>query len=424
MLPLGVFPVAQIEQEQNSVTQVIQLVSLLEFLLSFVNPNLLGKDGKPATVGERVDAHRAFFANPPDVFFGIGVRNNIVHAKSTDVTEAEIKRAVSHLFRAVREISNHPNTQSSIPAAIRQQIFAVSEQAANAPTRAVTTSQLPPTPPTPNFSQLNQAKTAATSSTPLAATTPVNTPPSFTTKVTPRPTMTTTTNPESGISTRTIRNIAVFLALLAGGLFLAKPAWNLTKEGIYGSEENTKITRAQAETALKTLQKSYGNKPLFAAKVIEAQTAWRDAEIAFNQGKFKEAEPIYRRVLAVSDELALKETERKDAQQFFDEMKKARDAANAAQAPQFATPQWQDAENLRRLAETASKNGDSATAKQNALQAQQKYEEAKTAADAVPKPEPSPTPQTPPNVTPTNPGSGSSGNEEPRTRPRPDLDQV
>lgn len=411
MLPLGVFPVAQIEQEKNPVTQVIQLVSLLEFLLSFINPNLLGKDGKPATVGERVDGNRALFSNPPDVFFGIGVRNNIVHAKSSDVTEVEIKRAISHLLKGVREIANHPSVQASIPVATRQEIFSTpADQAANAPTKAVTTSQLPPTPPPPNFGQLGRAGQAApTSSMPLNATTPVNAPPSFTTKVTPRPTM-TTTNTESSIPTRTIRNIAIFIAILAAGLFLAKPAWNLTKERIYGSEEDTKITRTQAETTLKTIQRSYGNKPLFAAKVIEAQTAWRDAEIAFNQGKFKEAEPLYRRLLAVGDELALKETERKDAQQFFDEMKKARDAANTSQAPQYATAPWQEAENFRRLAETASKNGDTATAKQNALLAQQKYEEAKTAADAVPKPEPSPTP---------TPNPASPPNEEPRVRPRP-----
>ncbi len=414
MLPLGVFPVAQIEQEKNPVTQVIQLVSLLEFLLSFVNPNLLGKDGKPATVGERVDGNRALFSNPPDVFFGIGVRNNIVHAKSSDVTEVEIKRAISHLLKAVREIGHHPSAQASIPVATRQEIFSTpADQAVNAPTKAVTTSQLPPTPPAPHFGQLGRSGQAApTSSMPLGSTTPVGASPSFTTKVTPRPTM-TTTNTESSIPTRTIRNIAIFIAILAAGLFLAKPAWNLTKERIYGSEEDTKITRTQAETALKTIQRSYGNKPLFAAKVIEAQTAWRDAEIAFNQGKFKEAEPLYRRLLAVGDELALKETERKDAQQYFDEMKKARDAANTAQAPQYAAAQWQEAENFRRLAETASKNGDTATAKQNALQAQQKYEEAKTAADAVPKPEPSPTPPT------TVPPSSSPSAEEPRVRPRP-----
>lgn len=427
MLPLGVFPVTQIEQEKNPVTQVIQLVSLLEYLLGFVNPNLLGKDGKPATVGERVDANRALFANPPDVFFGIGVRNNIVHAKSTDVTEPEIKRAVVHLLRAVREVASHSAAQGRIPAAVRQEIFSVTaNQAADAPTRAVTTSQLPPTPPAPNFSQFGQTERAVpTSSTPLAATTPVNASPSFTTKVTPRPTMTTppTQNADNRVSTKTIRNIAILVAVLAAGLFLAKPAWNLTKEKIYGSEEDTKITRTQAEAALKTIQRSYGKNPLFAAKIIEAQTAWRDAEIAFNQGKFKEAEPIYRRVLAVSDELALKETERKDAQQFFDEMKKARDAAVASQAPQYASGPWQEAENLRRLADTASKNGDSATAKQNALQAQQKYEEAKMAADTVPKPEPSPTPQTSPSAAPTPSSSGASG-EDSRARPRPEFDEV
>ncbi len=410
MLPPGVYSVTQIEQEKNPVSQVIQLVSLLEFLLNFVSPTQLGKDGKPATVGERVDANRALFANPPDVFFGIGVRNNIVHAKATDVTEAEIKRAVSHLFKAVKELRNHSN----VPQSVRLEAFATPAEIVSAPTRAVTTSQLPPAPPKPNFSSADQS--APTSSMPLTPTAAVNPSPSYTTKVTPRPTM-TPQQPEHKISTNTIRNIAIFVTLLAAVLFLAKPVWHLSKEKLYGSEEETRITRTQAETALKTIQKSYGNKPLFASKVIEAQTAWRDAEIAFNQGKFKEAEPIYRRLLAVGDELALKETERKDVQTFLDEMNKSREAARTAQAPQYATATWQEAENLKRAAETASKNADLPTAKQNALQAQQKYEEAKTAADATPKPEPSPTP-----VSVTPPPNQTSGNEEPRVRPRPDSE--
>lgn len=405
MLPPGVYPVSQIEQEPKPVSQVIQLVSLLEYLLNFVSPNQIGKDGKPATVGERVDANRALFASPPDVFFGIGVRNNIVHAKASDVTEAEIKRAVSHLFKAVKEIRNHPN----VPQSARLETFASPAEIASAPTRAVTTSQLPPAPPAPNFSTATQS--APTSSMPLSPTAAVNSSPSYTTKVTPRPTMT----PEHKVPTNTIRNVAITVAVLATVLFLAKPVWYLGKEKLYGSEENTRITRTQAETALKTIQKSYGNKPLFAAKVIEAQTTWRDAEIAFNQGKFKEAEPIYRRLLAVGDELALKDTERKDVQSFLDEMNKTREAARVAQAPQYATSTWQEAENLKREAETASKNGDLPTAKQSALQAQQKYDEAKIAADATPKPEPSPTPQTPPGAPP--------GNEEPRVRPRPDSDE-
>lgn len=410
MLPPGVYSVTQIEQEKNPVSQIIQLVSLLEFLLNFVSPNQTGKDGKPATVGERVDANRALFANPPDVFFGIGVRNNIVHAKASDVTETEIKRAVGHLLKAVKELRNHPN----VPQSVRLEVFATPTEIVSAPTRAVTTSQLPPAPPKPNFS--SAAQSAPTNSMPLTPTAAVNSLPSYTTKVTPRPTMTPQQPDEHKVSTNTIRNLAIFVALLAAVLFLAKPVWHLSKEKLYGSEEETRITRTQAETALKTIQKSYGNKPLFAAKVIEAQTAWRDAEIALNQGKFKEAEPLYRRLLAVGDELALKETERKDVQAFLDEMNKAREAARTAQAPQYATATWQEAENLKRAAETASKNADLPTAKQNALQAQQKFEEAKLAADATPKPEPSPTPVsvTPPNQAP--------GNEEQRVRPRPDSE--
>lgn len=412
MLPPGVYSVTQIEQEQNPVSQVIQLVSLLEFLLNFVSPNQTGKDGKPATVGERVDANRALFANPPDVFFGIGVRNNIVHAKATDVTEAEIKRAISHLLNAVKGLRNHPN----VPQSVRLAAFATPTEIVSAPTRAVTTSQLPPAPPKPNFSSA-AVSSAPTSSTPLTPTAAVN--PSYTTKVTPRQTMTPQQS-EHKVPTNTIRNVAIFVTLLAAVLFLARPVWHLSKEKLYGSEEETRITRIQAETALKTIQKSYGNKPLFAAKVIEAQTAWRDAEIAFNQGKFKEAEPLYRRLLAVGDELALKDNERKDMQSFLDEMNKSREAARTAQAPQYATATWQEAENLKRAAETASKNGDLPTAKQTALQAQQKYDEAKIAADATPKPEPSPTPA---SVTPpSNPASGqASGNEE-RVRPRPDSE--
>lgn len=413
MLPLGVYPLAQIEQEPKPVNQIIQLVSLLEYLLSFVSPNLLGKDGKPATVGERVDAHRALFANPPDVFFGIGVRNNLVHARSSDVTEVEIKRAVSHLSKAVREISSHQN----VPAVIRQELFVVSTvEIANAPTRAVTTTQLPPTPPPPNFGQFGQAgQTVPIGSTPLPPTSPqaaqTAASPSFTTKVTPRSTM-TNTPPESGVSTGTIRNIAIAIAVLAAVLFLAKPVWNFGKERLYGSEENTKITRTQAETALKTIR-SHNKKPGFAAKIVEADGVWREAELAFNQGKFKDAEQLYRRLLSIDSELLLKDSERKDAQTFFDEMNKSREAARVAQAAQYATTQWQEAEGLKRAADTASKNGDSATAKQNAQQAQQKYDEAKAAAEAAPKPEPSPTPAT---------ATPPTGAEDQRIRPRPDSE--
>jgi hypothetical protein len=400
MLPLGVNSVAQIEQEKNPATQVIQLVSLLEHLLSFVSPGLIGKDGKRASAGELVSANRALFANPPDVFFGIGVRNNLVHAKATDATEAEIRRAVSHLIKAANDIRAH----ASIPANVRQEVFAVSlAQAPTAdlqgPTKPVTTSPLPPAPPTPSFKPINQ--TSPTNSPPgqptLPVTTPGTGPTSYTTKVSPKQTSSehATMTAEPSISTGQIRNAAIVIAILAVAVFFAKPVWQFGKEKLYGSEANTQVTRAQAEAALKRIQ-TFDKRQGFAARVTEAQAAWRDAEISFKQGTFKEAEVGYRRVLQVWDELAVKENERKEVQQFFDEMNKVRETARVAQAPQYAAGLWQEAETSRRAADAAFRTGDLAAAKQTALQAQQKFEEAKSAADAVPKPSPTPAPTTEP----------------------------
>ncbi len=398
MLPLGVNPMTQIEQEKNPATQVIQLVSLLEYLLGFVSPGLIGKDGKPASVGELVNANRGLFANSPDVFFGIGVRNNLVHAKATDATETEIRRAVSHLIKAANDLRPH----ASIPANVRQQVFAVSPaQAATVdlqgPTKPVTTSPLPPAPSTPNFRPINQ--TAPNNSTPVQVTTPVTGPTSYTTKVSPKPTTPEHAimpdpkimNAEPSISTRQIRNAAIVIAILALAVFFAKPVWQFSKERFYGSEANTQVTRTQAEAALKRIQ-TFDKRQGFAAKVTEAQAAWRDSEIAFKQERFKDAEAGYRRVLLVWDELAVKENERKEVQQFFDEMNKVRETARVAQAPQYAAALWQEAETIRRTADAAFKTGDLAAAKSTALQAQQKFEEAKSAADVVPKPSPTPAP--------------------------------
>jgi len=426
MLPLGVYPLTRIEQEKNPATQVIQLVSLLEFLLGFVSPGLMGKDGRPATVGERVDVNRTLFSHPPDVFFGIGVRNNIVHAKATDATEVEIRRAVSHLFNAIGEIRTHVN----IPQDVRQEIFAAAPKSiSDAPTKPVTTLPLPPA---PQFAPIYQAgETTSVASAPLPPasplTTPINPATSYTTKVSPKstipqptspqpatmPTTMPTINAEPSISTRQIRNAAIFITVLAAAVFLAKPVWQFGKERLYGSETDTQITRGQAESALNRVQTLGKRQGSYAAKITEAQAAWRDADIAFKQQKFKDAETGYRRVLQISDELAVKDNERKEAQQFFDEMNKAREAARVAQAQQYAAAAWQDAENLRRSADAALKTGDTATAKQTSLQAQQKYEEAKSAADATPKPALVPTP------TPASADPPSSG-EAPRVRPRPE----
>ncbi|MEO6727161.1 MAG: hypothetical protein ABIP14_17875, partial [Blastocatellia bacterium] len=121
---------------------------MLEYLLSFVSPGLVGKDNRPATVGEYVDANRGFFSNPANVFFGIGVRNNLIHAKATDATEEEIQRAAGYLFQAILEVRD----RARIPAEVGQEVFAISP---DAPTRPVTTSPLHAAPPSPTFAPIS-----------------------------------------------------------------------------------------------------------------------------------------------------------------------------------------------------------------------------------------------------------------------------
>ncbi len=419
MLPLGVCPVTQIEQEKNPATQVAQLISLLEYLLGFVSPSLVGKDNRPATVGEYVDVNRSLFATPANVFFGIGVRNNLIHAKATDATEEEIRRAADYLFQAIREVRNH----ARIPAEVEQEIFAISP---DAPTKPVTTSPLPAVPLTPKFTPINQigqigqagqiGQTKPATSIPLQPTAPVTapitSPTSYTTRVSakqltsapvapaqPLPQKTNMTA-ESSISTRQIRNAAIAIAFIAAIVFLAKPVWQLSKEKLYGSEADTQVTRAQAEAARKGIIQVSGKRQGLGAKVAEAEAAWRDAEIAFKQQRFKDAEAGYRHVLQIGDELAVKENERKEVEQVFAEMNKTREAARLAQAPQYAATLWQEADNIRRNADAAFRTGDLMTAKQAAVQAQQKYDEAKAVADAAPKPVSTPSPTPTPAVTP------------------------
>src|SRR5262249_5084188 len=146
---------------------------------------LTGKDGRPATVGECVDANRGIFSTPANVFFGIGVRNNIVHAKATDATEEEIRRAAGYLFQAISDVRAH----TGIPAEARQEVFAVSP---DAPTKPVTTSPRLSVPSAPKFTPINQAgQTMPATPAPLQPTapltTPVTSPTSYTTRVSAKP---------------------------------------------------------------------------------------------------------------------------------------------------------------------------------------------------------------------------------------------
>ena len=121
MLPPGIHPIAEIEQEHSPENQVTKLVSLLMYLLTKINPNVTSQDGQTVKTRERIEANTHLFTSVPDILLAIRVRNTIIHPEDRDTppTAAEINRAAKHLMNAVNEIRDHYR----IPEEIRGEVF-------------------------------------------------------------------------------------------------------------------------------------------------------------------------------------------------------------------------------------------------------------------------------------------------------------
>jgi len=385
MLPQGIYPISKIEQEYAADTQVTKLVSLLGYLLSLINPDVTPKDGKNVGFGERVNANRHLFTNVPDVFFAIGVRNCIVHPENCEkpYTEAEVKRAAKHLRNAIYEIRDHRR----IPADVKRDVF---QPAAPSAARNYQKG------PSPNFPPKKRAK-------PL--------------KVRPQPKPVLARPARWLLSLRPRRPGRWVAALVVGALLsvYGKTIWQFGQEKFFGTRPDATIRRKEADAAIKRIQQ-FDKRQGFAAKVAEAQASWREAEIAFQQQRFKDAEQGYRRVSQIWDELVVRQNDRNEAQKLLAEIQNDRAGARNAQAPQVASQPWREAEQARLAARTALTNGNFAEAKQLALKAKQKYEEATgLAPSSTPTPEGAigaPTPHLEPRPAPGGP---------PTTAERPPL---
>src|SRR5262245_18136640 len=346
MLPQGIYPISKIEQEYAADTQVTKLVSLLGYLLSLINPNVTPKDGKNVGFGERVNANRQLFTNAPDIFFAIGVRNCIVHPENCEKphTEAEIKRAAKHLRNAIYEIRDHHR----IPADVKRDVFRPAGPRAAAPNYQ--------TAPSPNFPPIKRAK-------PL--------------KVRPEPKPVVTRSARWLLSLRP-RHPGRWVAVLVVGALLSvygKTIWQFGQEKFFGTRPDATVRRQEADAAIKRMQQ-FDKRQGFAAKVAEALAAWREAEIAFHQQRFNDAEQGYQRVSQTWDELVVRQNDRNEAQKLLAEIQSDRANARNAQAPQVAPQLWREAEQARLAAHTALTNGTFAEARQLAPKAKQKYQEA------------------------------------------------
>jgi TonB family protein len=386
MLPQGIYSLSKIEQESAPDNQVTKLVSLLGYLLNLINPNVAPKDGKNVGFGERVNANSHLFTNVSDIFFAIGVRNCVVHPENCQKppTDAEIKRAVKHLRNAIYEIRDHYR----IPAEVNRDVFQSAAPRAAAPNYQ--------TAPSPNFPPINQAK-------------PLDIQPE------PKP---FAAQSAGWLSSLRPRRPGRWVALLVVGAILlvyGKAIWQFGQEKLFGSKPAAIVRRKEAEAAIKRMQQ-FDKRHGFAAKGAEAQAAWREAEIAFQQQRFKDAEQGYQRVSQIWDELVVRQNDRNEAQKLLAEIQNDRAAARNAQASQVAPQLWQEAEQSRLAARDAISNGNFAEAKQMALQAKRKYEEAIGMVQSpTPTPESAiatPTPYVDPPPTPDN---------QPPTSERPTL---
>lgn len=164
----------------------------------------------------------------------------------------------------------------------------------------------------------------------------------------------------------------VVVALLS---VYGKTIWQFGQEKFFGTGPDASIRRKEADAAINRIQQ-FDKRQGFAAKVVEAHTAWREAEIAFHQQRFNDADQGYQRVSQIWDELVVRQNDRNEAQKLLAESQSARAKARNVQAPQVAPQLWREAEQSRLAALTSLANGNFAEAKQLALKAKQKYEEA------------------------------------------------
>jgi hypothetical protein len=353
-LPQGIYPISKIEQEYAADTQVTKLVSLLGYLLSLINPNVTPKDGKNVGFGERVNANRRLFTNVPDIFFAIGVRNCLVHPENCEKphTEAEIKRAAKHLRNAIYEIRDH----NRIPVDVKRDVFQ---------------------PAAPRAAARNYQKKPSPNSPPRKKAKSLN--------VRPEPEPVVARSARWLPSLRPRRPGRWVAALVIGALLsvYGKTIWQFGQEQFFGTRPDATIRRKEADAAIKRMQQ-FDKRQGFAAKVAEAQAAWREAEIAFHQQRSKDAEQGYQRVSQIWDELVVRQSDRNEAQKLLAEIQSNRADARKARAPLVAPQLWQEAEQASLAARTALTNGNFAEARRLALKAKQKYEEATMSVPKIP----------------------------------------
>ncbi|MEP7341945.1 MAG: energy transducer TonB [Acidobacteriota bacterium] len=358
--------IPQIQHERHAGSKLMHLTTLLEYLLKLYNPNVAAADvGKDPKVGERVIACQEVFSNFKKVLTALRVRNSFAHVmEDAEYTERDHRNAVDCLIDAIGDICRQPAIPRDVVAAIYRDPDADfhARQEAEDRARQEQKAQIE----REKRVQEEQARKLRAEQERLEEGR--------------RGHARRETELQRKSANRVsiiygLRGALVLTVLAAVGYFL----WPQVETWIKGDRQTASVVRTQAELALKNVrlrkkQTEYGT------FILQADAAWRDGEIEFKKGNFKQAEEKYRQVLSLWDGVNARMAETQSFEELQTEMNAMRAAAQKAQAPQKAADQWNQAEELRRNAIAARKNGNLQDAKNLILQARQQYEIAQASA--------------------------------------------
>ncbi|HMX29388.1 MAG TPA: energy transducer TonB [Blastocatellia bacterium] len=370
MLPPNFLTIPQIQHERHAGSKLMHLTTLLEYLLKLYNPHVAAADvGKDPKVGERVIACQQVLGDFKNVLWALKVRNAFAHAlEGVSYTEREQQNAVNYLIEAIGDMCK----QQVIPRALVAAIYSDPDASFHAKQAAEDQRRKEEQARIEREKRVHEehARKLRAEQERLEEGKRQH------------------ARRETEIERKAANRVSIIAGLrtvallgMAGvGVYFG---WPRAQEWIYGSKPTASVVRTQAELALKKValkkkQTEYGT------FVIQANAAWRDAEIEFKKGNYKAAEEKYRQVLSLWDGVNARMAETQSFEELQAEANTLRAAAQKAQAREKAAAQWNQAEELRRNAINARRNGNLEEAKNLILQAQQQYEIAQATAMTPP----------------------------------------
>lgn len=370
MLPPNLLTIPQIQHERYASSKLMYLTTLLEYLLKLYNPNVTAaEEGKEPKVGERVIACQEVFSNFKKVLTALRVRNSFAHVmQDAEYTERDHRNAVDCLIEAVGDVCRQP----AISYEIKQAVYGDPDAGLHAKQDAEDQrrQQEQARIERDKRAQEEQARNLRSEQQRLEEGRRQHA---------QRENELQRKNANRVSVIRGLRGVLALGLLAAAGYFL----WPKVETVINGDPRTASVVRTQAELALKKVrlkkkQTEYG------AFIIQADAAWRDGEMEFKKGNYKVAEEKYRQVLSLWDGVNVRMAETQSFEELQTEANAMRQAARNAQAPQKAADQWNQAEESRRNAINARRNGNLQDAKNLILQARQQYEIAQATAMTPP----------------------------------------